>query len=53
METLARKLYGKAGLTTTTFYPEHSNPLSNEFRCYANFECDSWTYQAEAPQGDS
>ncbi|KAL1306026.1 hypothetical protein AAFC00_004154 [Neodothiora populina] len=48
METLARKLYGKAGMLTTTFLPEHSNPLSNEFRCYANFECSAWKWQPEA-----
>ncbi|KAK8222072.1 Protein-lysine N-methyltransferase efm5 [Zalaria obscura] len=32
METLANKLYAKTGLRTTTFYPEHSKGLSNEFR---------------------
>ncbi|KAK3677433.1 Protein-lysine N-methyltransferase efm5 [Recurvomyces mirabilis] len=36
-ETLA-KLYGKIGTKMTTFEPEHSKGLSNEFRCYANFE---------------
>ena len=29
----------------TDFYPEHKNGLSNEFRCYANFECKYWKYQ--------
>lgn len=46
METLANKLYAKTGLRTTTFYPEHSKGLSNEFRCYANFECESWKWQS-------
>ncbi|KAJ9620981.1 Protein-lysine N-methyltransferase efm5 [Taxawa tesnikishii (nom. ined.)] len=30
MEALAHKLYGKAGLRTTTFNPEHTKGLSNE-----------------------
>ncbi|CCF58929.1 hypothetical protein KAFR_0F03330 [Kazachstania africana CBS 2517] len=28
----------------TTFLPEHANGLSNEFRCYANFEWDAWKF---------
>lgn len=44
-ENIVRKLYGKIGLRTTTFLPEHSKGLSNEFRCYANFECESWAWQ--------
>ncbi|OBA15139.1 uncharacterized protein OGAPODRAFT_13917 [Ogataea polymorpha] len=28
----------------TTFYPEHKNGLSNEFRCYASFEGKSWKF---------
>jgi len=44
MEALAHKLYGKAGLRTTTFLPEHTKGLSNEFRCYANFPCDAWSF---------
>jgi hypothetical protein len=47
METLAHKLYGKAGMRTTTFHPEHSKGLSNEFRCYANFEGEAWRFEAE------
>lgn len=46
MEDLAHKLYARAGMRTTTFYPEHSKGLSNEFRCYANFECEDWKYEA-------
>ena len=39
------RLYGKAGVETTTFEPEHSKGLSNEFRCYANFECAAWKWR--------
>ncbi|CCH61192.1 hypothetical protein TBLA_0E01320 [Henningerozyma blattae CBS 6284] len=28
----------------TTFYPEHGNGLSNEFRCYADFEWEQWKF---------
>ncbi|KAF2155012.1 hypothetical protein K461DRAFT_291911 [Myriangium duriaei CBS 260.36] len=45
METLIHRLYGKAGVKTTTFLPEHTKGLSNEFWCYANFECKDWTYK--------
>ncbi|KAF4556362.1 Protein-lysine N-methyltransferase EFM5-like protein [Elsinoe fawcettii] len=45
MENLIHQLYGKTGLKTTTFLPEHSKGLSNEFRCYANFDCKTWTLQ--------
>jgi EEF1A lysine methyltransferase 1 len=44
METLVSKLYGKAGLKTTTFEIKHAKGLSNEFRCYASFECDLWKW---------
>ncbi|AET40560.1 protein-lysine N-methyltransferase Ecym_6177 [Eremothecium cymbalariae DBVPG len=29
---------------STSFYPEHANGLSNEFRCYANFEWKKWKF---------
>lgn len=32
------------GIKVTDFYPEHKNGLSNEFRCYANFECSQWKF---------
>lgn len=32
-------------LKVTNFYPEHKNGLSNEFRCYASFECEFWKFQ--------
>ncbi|KAK5113508.1 hypothetical protein LTR62_003377 [Meristemomyces frigidus] len=38
-------LYGKVGMKVTTFEPEHSKGLSNEFRCYANFESSAWSWR--------
>lgn len=32
------------GIHMTTFLPEHRK-LSNEYRCYANFECSKWKFQ--------
>ncbi|QPG75501.1 hypothetical protein FOA43_002856 [Brettanomyces nanus] len=29
----------------TSFYPEHKNGLSNEFRCFASFECKQWKFE--------
>lgn len=46
METAMLKLYGKLGMRTTTFEPEHSKGLSNEFRCYANFKCEDWKWRS-------
>lgn len=45
MESTILKLYGKIGTKTTDFDPEHSKGLSNEFRCYANFECEDWAWR--------
>lgn len=42
MESLVHKLYGKIGLKTTNFDIKHAKGLSNEFRCYANFDCSTW-----------
>jgi EEF1A lysine methyltransferase 1 len=44
MEELIHKLYGKAGVRTTDFEPVHAKGLSNEFRCYANFE-EGWRFR--------
>ncbi|KAJ4348571.1 Protein-lysine N-methyltransferase efm5 [Didymosphaeria variabile] len=44
MEALIQKLYSKVGTRTTTFEVKHSKGLSNEFRCYANFECTDWKW---------
>ncbi|MCJ1421573.1 hypothetical protein MMC32_007937 [Xylographa parallela] len=44
MESLVHKVY--PGTHTTTFEPQHTQGrLSNEFRCYANYECDSWSWR--------
>lgn len=43
MESLIHQLYGKTGMKTTSFLPEHSKGLSNEFRCYANTNGNQWT----------
>ncbi|CAO1602854.1 Protein-lysine N-methyltransferase efm5 [Xanthoria calcicola] len=41
MTDLIHKLY--RGIKTTTFQPKHSQDrLSNDFRCYANYESDVW-----------
>ncbi|KAF2869180.1 putative N6-adenine methyltransferase-domain-containing protein [Massariosphaeria phaeospora] len=44
MQELIEKLYAKVGARTTTFEPKHAKGLSNEFRCYANFECGAWAW---------
>lgn len=43
MQHIVKKNYPDTKMTT--FLPEHKNGLSNEFRCYANFECKYWTFQ--------
>ncbi|TVY93999.1 Protein-lysine N-methyltransferase [Lachnellula willkommii] len=48
METLINKLYRPAGVSTTTFEPVHSKGLSNEFFCYANFECQKWKWRVQS-----
>jgi hypothetical protein len=47
METLIKKLYSKEDVRTTTFEPKHTKGLSNEFFCYANFECGAWKWRIE------
>lgn len=47
METLALRLYRSLGVQTTTFEPAHARGLSNEFYCYANFECDDWKWKQQ------
>ncbi|CAI6338790.1 unnamed protein product [Periconia digitata] len=44
MESLITKLYAGVGARTTSYEPRHAKGLSNEFRCYANFECGDWTW---------
>ena len=45
MQSVIEKLYEKAGVRTTTLEVRHAKGLSNEFRCYANFECDTWKWR--------
>ncbi|KAI0474259.1 putative N6-adenine methyltransferase-domain-containing protein [Xylaria cf. heliscus] len=44
MEALVNRLYRPLGVRTTTYEPAHSG-LKNEFLCYANFECDAWSWK--------
>ncbi|KAF2813695.1 uncharacterized protein BDZ99DRAFT_485863 [Mytilinidion resinicola] len=44
MENLIGKLYSKTGIQTTSFEVKHAKGLSNEFRCYSNFECSAWEW---------
>lgn len=47
MEELVLRLY--PGTTATTYDPQHAqNRLSNDFRLYANFECEAWSGRREA-----
>ena len=46
MQNTISRVYGPVGVRTTTFEPQHTKGLSNEFRCYANFECADWTWTA-------
>ena len=44
MESLISRLY--PGIRTTTFEPQHiQGRLSNEFRCYTNYESDIWSWR--------
>lgn len=42
MRDIIKKTYPETLLTS--FLPEHKNGLSNEFRCYASFECPYWKF---------
>lgn len=48
MESLITTLYRPQGLATTTFQPSHSKGLSNEFFCYASFECNQWKWRSSS-----
>ena len=44
MEELVHRLY--PGVRTTNFEPRHTQDrLSNDFRCYTNFEGSTWKWQ--------
>lgn len=45
MEALVGKLYRSFGLRATDYEPTHARGLSNEFYCYANFECGEWKWR--------
>lgn len=51
METLVTKLYKSFGLQTTNFEPVHARGLSNEFYCYASFECGDWKWRKTEGEG--
>ncbi|KHJ34902.1 putative n-6 adenine-specific dna methyltransferase 2 [Erysiphe necator] len=46
MEKTIQKLYQKRGIFRTNFEPTHTKQqLSNEFLCFANFECTQWLWK--------
>ncbi|QUC22204.1 uncharacterized protein UV8b_06445 [Ustilaginoidea virens] len=45
MEALVTKLYRTLDVRTTDYEPKHARGLSNEFYCYANFECPAWSWK--------
>jgi hypothetical protein len=45
METLVCRLFQSLDVRTTSFQPSHPTGLSNEFHCYANFECEEWKWK--------
>ncbi|KAI0458977.1 putative N6-adenine methyltransferase-domain-containing protein [Xylaria acuta] len=51
MEALVSRLYRPLGVRTTTYEPAHTG-LKNEFLCYANFECDAWSWKRGDGGGD-
>ncbi|EXV06205.1 N6-adenine methyltransferase [Metarhizium robertsii] len=45
MKDLVTRVYRPLGVLATTYEPRHARGLSNEFYCYANFECSSWVWK--------
>jgi hypothetical protein len=45
MGSLVRRLYGGIGVRETDFVVRHASGLSNEFRCFANFEWEGWRFR--------
>ncbi|KAL6931153.1 probable N(6)-adenine-specific DNA methyltransferase-like 1 [Hanseniaspora guilliermondii] len=45
MKDIMKQVYN--GIQITDFLPEHANGLSNEFRCYADFECSQWKFSKD------
>lgn len=48
MGALMEKLYGRVGTRVTDFEVVHAKGLGNEFRCYANFECEAWKFRSRS-----
>ncbi|KAG5949917.1 hypothetical protein E4U53_005635 [Claviceps sorghi] len=46
MEHVVTKLYRSLEVRTTNYEPKHARGLSNEFYCYANFDCSAWTWKS-------
>ncbi|QIX00772.1 hypothetical protein AMS68_006289 [Peltaster fructicola] len=46
MESTIHRLYDAVGVRTTDFEPEHRKGLSNEFRCFANFQSTTWSFRS-------
>ncbi|KAG6003846.1 hypothetical protein E4U21_001645 [Claviceps maximensis] len=46
MEHVVTKLYRSMGVRTTDYEPQHARGLSNEFYCYANFDCSAWVWKS-------
>jgi hypothetical protein len=49
MGELVKRLYSKTGIQETDFVVEHGSGLSNEFRCFANFEWEAWKFVKDKP----
>ncbi|KAK6536301.1 hypothetical protein TWF281_000541 [Arthrobotrys megalospora] len=47
MKGVVDKMYRKAGVRCTEFEVRHAQGLSNEFRCYANFESSRFKWEKE------
>ena len=47
MKDIVNRVYKGFGVKTTTYEPVHARGLSNEFYCYANFECEHWKWRAQ------
>ncbi|KAL2210520.1 hypothetical protein CC79DRAFT_1394757 [Sarocladium strictum] len=45
VKSLVLKLLQPYGVQISTYVPGHARGLSNEFHCYANFECSEWKLQ--------
>lgn len=48
MGSLLGRLYGNVGLRETAFEVVHAKGLSNEFRCWANFEGKGWGWRRDS-----